>query len=104
MQLLIGWLIIAITVMAGSYVIPGVSVDSFMTALVVAVVLGIINIFIKPVLLVLTLPITIITLGIFAIVLNALLIMLTAYLVPGFNINGFFAALLFTILLSIVGW
>ena len=104
MQLLIGWLIIAITVMAGSYIIPGISVDSFTTALVVAVVLGIINIFLKPILLILTLPITILTLGLFALVLNALLIMLAANLVPGFEVSGFWAALLFALLLSVVGW
>ena len=90
--------------MAGSYIIPGVAVDSFTTALVVAVVLGIINIFLRPILVILTLPITIITLGLFALVLNALLIMLAANLVPGFEVSGFWAALLFALLLSVVSW
>lgn len=104
MGLLIGWLINAIAVMAGSYIIPGVSVDGFITALIVAVILGLVNTFIKPILVILTLPITIVTLGLFLLVINAVVILLVAWLVPGFMVSGFVAAVFFSLLLTIVGW
>lgn len=104
MALIIGWLIIAISVMVGSYIVPGISVDGFMTALVAAVVLSVINIFIKPVLMALTMPITVLTLGLFALALNALLIMLVGMLVPGFDVASFWSALLFSLVLSIISW
>lgn len=90
--------------MVGSYIVPGISVDGFMTALVAAVVLSVINIFIKPVLMALTMPITVLTLGLFALALNALLIMLVGMLVPGFDVASFWSALLFSLVLSIISW
>ncbi|MGE5298058.1 MAG: phage holin family protein, partial [Acidobacteriaceae bacterium] len=75
---------------------------NFFTALVVAVVLGIINISIKPLLLILTLPLTVITLGLFALVINALLILLAGKIVPGFEIASFWWAVLFSIVLAII--
>jgi putative membrane protein len=104
MNILIGWLINAIAVIAGSYFIPGVSVEDFITALVVAVVLGVINAFIKPILTILTLPLTIITLGLFLFILNGLMILLTANLVPGFAVDGLFPALWLSIWLTLVSW
>ena len=104
MSLLIGWIINAVAVMAGSYIIPGVSVDGWVTALIVAVVLGVANAFVKPILLLLALPITLITLGLFIIVINALMVLLVAFLVPGFNIANFVDALLFGLLLSLISW
>ena len=90
--------------MVGSYIVPGISVDGFMTALVAAVVLSVINIFIKPVLMALTMPITVLTLGLFALALNALLIMLVGMLVPGFDVASFWSALLFSFVLSVISW
>lgn len=89
-------------ILAASYLLPGVHVESFTSALVTALVLGIINAFIKPILLILTLPITLITLGLFTLVINALLIMLTANIVPGFGVDGFLWALILGIFLAIV--
>lgn len=102
MKILINWLVSTFAIAITAYVLPGVHVASFSTALVLAVVLGIINVIIKPILLLLTLPITLITLGLFTLVVNALLILLAASLVPGFTVDGFWWALLFSIVLSLV--
>lgn len=95
------WFIAALAIGATSFVIPGARVGVF-SSLGAAVVLGFLNVFIKPLLIVLTLPVNILTLGLFTIVINALLIMLAAAIVPGFEIKGFGSAILFAIVLTIV--
>jgi putative membrane protein len=95
------WLISTIAIIISAYLIPGVS-TTLLGALVLAVVLGLINMFIKPVLLILTLPINILTLGLFSLVINALLIMFAAKIVDGFAVQGFLPALIFAIVLSLV--
>lgn len=103
MGLIIRILISAVAVYVASLFIPGVSVTGGpATYLIVAVVLGFLNAFIKPILTVLTIPITIITLGLFLLVINVLMVYLTASLVSGFHVSGFIAALLFSIVVSIV--
>ncbi len=102
MGILINWVINAIVIFGISYFLPGVHIANFTTALIAALVLGIINAFIKPVLVILTLPINLITLGLFTFVINALLILLASYLVPGFVVDGFLWALIFGIILSVV--
>ena len=102
MKILINLLINALAVFITAYVVPGVYVRDFMTAVVVAVILGVVNVFIKPVITILALPLTILTLGLFQFVVNALLIMLVGNLVPGFTVNGFLSALLFSLLISLV--
>jgi putative membrane protein len=102
MAIIINWLVSALVIIVASYLLPGVHVASFMTALVVALVLGILNVLLKPILILLTLPITIITLGLFTFVINALLILLAAQLVPGFVVDGFLWALLFSLLISLI--
>ncbi|MFM1877214.1 MAG: hypothetical protein RLZZ241_80 [Bacteroidota bacterium] len=91
---------IAVTLLA--YLLPGISVDSFTTALLVALVLSLLNVFIKPVLVFLTLPATLISLGLFLLVINSTLILISSYLISGFRVSGFWSALLFSILLSIL--
>ena len=81
---------------------PGVQVDNAVTAIIVAAVLALLNMVIKPIFILLTLPVTIVTLGLFLLVINALIILLAAKIVPGFSVNGFWWALLFSIILSIV--
>jgi putative membrane protein len=98
---LIHWLVSAIAILIAAYLIPGVTV-TLVGALVLAVVLGIINVFFKPIITLLTLPINIVTLGIFSLIVNALLIMLAAMIVPGFHVNGFWAAFFFSIVVSLV--
>lgn len=102
MTLIFNWFISAIAVMITAYILPGVTVETFVAALIVAVVLAVINTFIKPVLVVLTLPITIMTLGLFSIVINGGLILLAAYIVPGFAVHGFWWAVIFALVLSLV--
>lgn len=102
MKILINWVLSAMAIFTAAYVLPGVEVDDFVTALVVAVILGVINAIVKPVILILTLPINVITLGLFTFVINALLILLVGFIVPGFVVNGFLWALIFSILLSVI--
>jgi putative membrane protein len=103
MGIIISLLINALAIfIAASYIIPGVHVDSFMTAVIVAVVLGVLNAFLKPILVIFTLPITIITLGLFTFVINAILVLLASQFVPGFKVDGFLTALLFSLVVSII--
>jgi putative membrane protein len=104
MSLLVHWLIYAIAIVITAYLLPGVRLSGFSAALVAALVLGLVNTFIKPVLLLLTLPLNILTLGLLTFVINALLIMLTSTLVPGFVVTGFWWALLFSLVLSIINY
>jgi putative membrane protein len=104
MRILLNWLLTAVAVLAAANLVPGVSVDNFGTALVVAIVLGLVNAFIKPIFTVLTLPLTAITLGLFLIVINAAMFGLTAWLVPGFHVNGFWAAVFGGIVVGLVSY
>ncbi|GAA4449235.1 phage holin family protein [Nibrella saemangeumensis] len=104
MGLILRLLVSAVAVLIAAYIIPGVSVDSFVTALIVAVVLGLLNAIVKPILVILTIPITILTLGLFYLVINVLMVYLTDALIGGFAVNGFISALLFSILVAIVTW
>ena len=93
-------LLTAIVVVILSKIIPGVHVNTYITAIWVAFVIGILNSFLKPILVFLTLPVTIITLGLFLFVINAVLILLANNWIDGFQVSGFWTALLFSILLS----
>jgi len=103
MGIIVNLFISTAAVLIASYIIPGIQVANLGTAVVVAVVMGILNTIIKPILIFLTLPITIITLGLFTLVINAALVLVVDNLVPGFTVSGFLAALIFSIVLSIVG-
>jgi putative membrane protein len=102
--LLVNWLVSATAVGVTAYLLPGVRVDGIAALFVTALVLGIINAVVRPVLLLLTLPVTIVTLGLFTFVINALLILFTSKIVPGFSVDGFLWALLFGLVLSVVNW
>lgn len=101
MKLLTHLLVSAIAIVITAYLLPGASV-TLTGAVVLAVVLGVINIFIKPLVKVITLPLTILTLGIFSLVINALFIILASKIVPGFTVSGFWTAFWFSIILSLV--
>ncbi|MBC5837173.1 phage holin family protein [Flavobacterium muglaense] len=101
MKLLFRILITAILVVVLSNVMTGVHVAGFSTALIVAVVLGLLNVFIKPILVLLTFPITFVTLGLFLLVINAIIILLCDNIVGGFSVNSFWTALLFSVILSV---
>ena len=98
------WLIITMAILVASRLVPGIEVDTLITAILAAAVLGLINVFIKPVLLILTLPLSILTLGVFTFFLNALMLELVAYFVSGFKVQSFLAAFLGSLIISIVTW
>ena len=101
--LLIQWLILTLIVLFTAWILPGITVSSIPTAMVAALVIGMINVSIKPVLNWITLPFNVVTFGILALVINALLLMFTAYLVPGLSINGFCSAFFASIIISLLG-
>lgn len=102
MRFLVRLIVTALAVVIASYILPGVKVEGGLTAFIVAVVLSLLNAFVKPLLVILTIPITIFTLGLFLLVINALIILATAKLVDGFQVNGFWYAMLFSIVLTLV--
>jgi putative membrane protein len=102
MRLLTYLLVNSIAIMVASYILPGVKVDAITTVLMVAIVLGVINTFIKPIILLLTLPLTLVTLGLFTFIINALLVLLTSKIVHGFSVQNFLWALLFSLVVSVV--
>ena len=102
MNFLIRLLVTALAAMLSAYVLPGVTIKDFTTALVLALVLAILNLLVKPILIILTLPATIITLGLFLLVINAIIILLASNLVRGFKVDGFWWALIFSLVLTVV--
>ena len=102
MKLILRLIINIILIILIAKFVPGIFVANIWTAVLVAIVLGIINVTLKPILVILTLPITILTLGLFSFILNALLLLLVAWLVPGFEIAGFIPALIGSLIISLV--
>ena len=104
MRLLLTWLINALALLALKYIMPSITVDSFVTALIVAIVLGFINTLIRPIFVILTLPVTILTLGLFIFVINGLLFWAVGSFVPGFHVDGFWSGVFGAIIYSIISW
>ena len=102
MKFLAQLIISALAVIITSLILPGVHINSPLTGVIVAAVLAVLNAIIKPILVILTIPITVITLGLFLLVINAAIILLASYLVDGFNVQDFWTALFFSIILSLV--
>ncbi len=102
MRLIIRLLISTLAIIVAAKLVPGVHVDSTVTAVIVAIVLGVLNTFLRPVLQILALPITILTLGLFYFVVNVFIILLAANLVDGFRIDGFVSALFFGLIMTVV--
>lgn len=100
MNLIIRILLSALAVVILSKILPGVGVDSYTTAIIVAIVLGLLNFIVKPLLIILTLPITILTFGLFLLIINALIILLADNFISGFTVNSIWWALLFSLLLT----
>ncbi|MBK7884793.1 MAG: phage holin family protein [Chitinophagaceae bacterium] len=100
MNFIIKILITAINAFVLAYILPGVIIDDYFTAIIVAVVLSILNALVKPLLILLTLPATVLTLGLFLFVINACIILISDHFIGGFQVNGFWYALLFSLLLS----
>ncbi len=100
--MLIRLLLTTFAVIITSYLLPGVELEGFITAVLVAVVIGFLNLFVKPLLVILTIPVTLFTFGLFLLVINALIILMADSIVPGFMVNGFWWALAFSIILTLV--
>lgn len=101
MNILLKWIVFSIIILFIAWIIPGISVDNFFSAMLVCIVIGLINAFIKPVVKLISLPINFMTLGLFSFVINALLLMFAGAITPGFEVEGFLSALFGSILLSI---
>lgn len=104
MRLLLLWILNAIALLAVTYLLPSIQISGFGTALLAALVLGFINTLVRPILAILTLPITVLTLGIFYLVLNGLLFWLASALLPGFQVQGFVPAMVGAILYGVIAW
>ena len=104
MRILAIWIINALALLALPYVVSSIHVASFGTAMIVALVLGLINAVLRPLLVLLTLPVTLLTLGLFIFVINALLFQLAGNLVNGFNVGGFWSALFGSVVYSLISW
>lgn len=102
MNFIIRIIITAVVAYALASFLPGIHIDTFWTAIVCALVLAVLNAIVKPVLVILTLPITVVTFGLFLFVINALIILMAGRFIDGFSVNGFWWALLFSLLLSVI--
>ena len=104
MGLLFRIIVIAVAAFLAARFLPGVRIADVKTALLVAVVLALLNAFLKPILVALTIPITILTLGLFLIVINILMVLLAARIVPGFSVDGWVTALLFSLIVAVISY
>lgn len=103
MILLLRWVLFALAIIFTAWLIPGIDVANFQSAMLVAVIMALINIFIRPLIVFITLPINLLTLGLFTLIINALLFMLAGYIAPGFVVDGFLSAFLGSIVLAFLG-
>jgi putative membrane protein len=104
MNTIIRIVLTAIIVLVLDHFLSGITVASFTTSVIVAIVLGLLNAFLKPILVVLSLPVTIVTLGLFMLVINAAIVLICDYFISGFKVDGFITALIFSVLLSVCQW
>jgi putative membrane protein len=103
-RILLIWVLNAVALLGVAYLMPSIEVTSFGSAMLAALVIGLLNTLVRPVLAILTLPITVLTLGIFYLVLNGLLFWLASALLPGFQVQGFVSAMVGAILYSVIAW
>jgi putative membrane protein len=102
--LLVRWLILTLSIMAAAYLLAGIEVSGFFSAFFAAALLGILNAFLRPVLLLLTLPFNLLTLGLFTFVVNALMLMMVSGVIAGFAVHGFWTAVFGSLIISVVSW
>jgi len=98
------WLVVTFAIVCASYLIEGIRVSGFFSALFAAATLGVLNVFLRPLVLILTLPINVLTFGLFTFVINALMLKLASSVIPGFHVDGFWAAVFGALVISVVGW
>lgn len=104
MHILLAIIINTIAVLLTAYILPGIHVAGFWTAVFVAIVLGIVNAILRPIIFILTLPINILTLGLFSFVIMGLLVYLVSAIVPGFKVDNFWWAILFALIVAVINW
>ena len=104
MGLLVRWLILTAAITVAAYLINGIHVDGFLSAFFAAAILGVLNVFFRPILLILTLPINILTLGLFTFVINAVLLKMASGVISGFEVQGFWSAVWGALIISAVNW
>ena len=104
MGLLVRWLVLTAAIMFASYLISGIEVTGFFSALFAAAILGVLNVFFRPILLILTLPINILTLGFFTFIINAVLLKMASGVISGFVVHGFWSAVFGGFIISVVSW
>ncbi len=102
--LLFRWLTLTVAVMATAYLLKGIHVDGFGTALLAAALLGVLNASLRPITLLLTLPINILSLGLFTFIINALMLKLASAVIPGFDVRGFWTSLFGALIISLISW
>ena len=100
-NIILRWILYALLIVFVSWIVPGIEVDNFISAMFVCIILALVNTFIKPLIQIIALPVTILTLGLFSLVINALMLMLAGWIAPGFEVEGFLSALIGSILLSL---
>jgi putative membrane protein len=104
MKILLTWLISTLALLISAWLIPGAKIESFWSALIASLVLGIVNAVIRPILVILTLPINLLTLGLFTLVTNGLMVWLASAMLAGFSIANFLTALIFSVILAFIVW
>jgi putative membrane protein len=104
MGLLVRWLVLTAAIIVASYLIQGIEVNGFFSAFFAAAILGILNVFFRPILLILTLPINILTLGFFTFIINAVLLKMASGVISGFVVHGFWSAVFGALIISVVTW
>ncbi len=104
MGLLVRWLILTAAIVVASYLINGIVVNGFLSAFFAAAILGVLNVFFRPILLILTLPINILTLGFFTFIINAVLLKMASGVISGFEVHGFWSAVFGGLIISVVSW
>jgi len=104
MKFILKLLVSSLAVFFGAYILDGVYLNGFPTAILVALLIGFLNAFLRPVLIILTIPITLLTFGLFLLVINAAIILLADYVLTGFTVDSFFTAVIFSIMVSVITW
>jgi putative membrane protein len=102
--LFIRWIILTVSIIAASYLLDGIHVRDFVSAFLAAALLGVLNVLLRPILIILTLPITILSLGLFMFVINAMLLAMVSGVIPGFDVQGFWAAVFGSLIISGISW
>jgi putative membrane protein len=104
MGILIRWIILTVSIITASYLLEGIHISGFFSAFLAAAALGILNALFRPILLILTLPINILTLGLFTFIINALMLKMASGIIPGFEVHGFWTAVIGSLIISVISW